>query len=202
MNDTIDVKKIMEDIKSEIAARGLVNDIPAMEDILALGTTSSWQAASLDILKHELNYLKQNEVHYYREITSYHRIFTPIVKFVKRVIRKLCKFLGEPAVNEINEYHRHIVRALEQTVKVLEQHDSTGLSKNAILEERKYKQLAEQNATSNFLMKQEMQELQQTIQQLEEQLIQLKLQSERAELKSDIAKLTLEKLLNEKCGDC
>ena len=194
-NITVDVQRIMEEIKAEIAAKGLANDIPAFEDTLS---PSDGFNASVDLsaLKRELEYLRRHEVHYYRDITSYHPWLTPIVRFVKRVIRKLCKFLGEPMVDEINDYHKHITSALERTVKALEQQSmpASAPKMEAILENRKYKQLAEQYAASHFHMEKDMQALQQHIQQLNTQYEQLKLQIEHAELKANIAKAAAEKV--------
>ena len=154
MSDTtVDVQKIMEEIKAEIAAKGLVNDIPSMEEVVTIGSAVNGTAPFLDSLKRELDYLKRHEIHYYREITSYHKAVAPIVKFVKRVIRKLCKFLGEPTVNEINDYHKHVVKALEQAVKVFEKTSLSDVQKSdeaKMLEERKYKQLAERYASMYY----------------------------------------------------
>lgn len=193
---TVDIQKITEEIKAEIAEKGLVNDIPSFDEVILYNSTPSCKI-DLNLLKRELDYLKRNEIHYYREITSYHKWLAPVVAFVKRVIRKLCKFLGEPAVNEINEYHRHVVKALEYTIRALEQAGNSAEVEPSyaaqLIDVHKYKLLAEQYAAVNYRMGKDLQALQGQLRQLQEDYEQLKLQSERAELKADIAKLRTEK---------
>ena len=56
----------------------------------------------------ELLYLSNNRISYYRELSSYRASIRKPVFFLKRLIRKLLKFLIVPIVDEINEYHMHI----------------------------------------------------------------------------------------------
>lgn len=199
-NNIVDVQKIMEEIKAEIAAKGLANDIPAFEDTVSLGCGSN-ASVDLSALKRELAYLRQHEVHYYRDITSYHPWLTPIVRFVKRVIRKLCKFLGEPMVEEVNEYHRHVAKTIEHIIKALEQQPNlTAMSEdpleNRVLEARKYKQLAEQYATQCFRTEKLLESyntLKSSVASSEDKAKVLALNIERLELQLEILKLQVEK---------
>lgn len=197
-NTTVDVQKIMEEIKAEIAAKGLVNDIPAFEDTISLGDGPN-ASVDLSALKRELEYLRRHEVHYYRDITSYHPWLTPIVRFIKRVIRKLCKFLGEPMVEEVNEYHRHVAKTIEHIIKALEQQPNlTAVDplEKRVLEARKYKQLAEQYATQCFRTEKLLESyntLKSSVASSEDNAKVLALNIERLELQLEILKLQIEK---------
>ena len=55
-------------------------------------------------MKKDLDWLRNTEINYYRKLHSSNKIFAPLVIFVKRILRKLFKFIGVPMVDEINEY--------------------------------------------------------------------------------------------------
>ena len=194
-NLTVDVQKITEEIKEDLASKGVKNDIPSFDELFSYGSTAFPRVNSAALAR-ELEYLKRNEIHYYRDITSFHRSIAPVVIFVKRVIRKLCKFLGEPMVDEINEYHRHVVRALETAVRDLGNLASGSPQpgyETDLRDEHKYKLLAEQYATANYHMTEQLRSLSEKCARLQEQCEQLRLKSERLELKVDIAGLREER---------
>lgn len=194
-NATVDVKKITEEIKEDLVAKGVKNDIPSFEELFSRGS-AAFPRTNSAALARELEYLKKHEIHYYRDITSFHKGIAPIVIFVKRVIRKLCRFLGEPMADEINEYHRHVVRALETAAR-----DMGNIASGSprpgyeagLQDEHKYRLLAEQYATANYHMEEQLRSLSEKCTRLEEQCEQLRLKSERLELKVDIAGLQAEK---------
>lgn len=47
--------------------------------------------------------LRNSEIHFYRELNSYYAPIRAMVVFVKRVIRKLVRFIVEPIVEECNQ---------------------------------------------------------------------------------------------------
>lgn len=63
-------------------------------------------------------WLKTTEIQYCPTINSNNKLLAPAVKFIKRILRKLFLFIGNPLVEDINAYHRRLVLELEdmQTV--------------------------------------------------------------------------------------
>ncbi len=109
---------ISAEIQKEITSENIHCDIPLMDEPDKI----NWQfkIRPLDIedassirSQDEIQILKNSEVHYYRPMTSYFRFVQPIVIFVKRVIRKLVRFIGEPMVLEINQNRLYAVAAME-----------------------------------------------------------------------------------------
>ena len=129
MDTAVDVKKISEQILTKIRDDNLENDIPDIMDAL-FPQYSAVRKINSPEMRQELIYLKLHEVHYEREIISHRRITAPAVKLFKRIIRRAGKFLGEPMADEINEYHRHMIRLLEQ-IAVLMEEDKNALSSAA-----------------------------------------------------------------------
>lgn len=99
----IDISRVVEQIRSEAEKQAYWNDIPKMLDTVAGG---------------EIAYLKSQEIHFYRELSSYHSSIAKPVIFIKRIIRKLVRFLLEPVVGEINNYHRRLGTVLDEQWKV------------------------------------------------------------------------------------
>ena len=100
---TVDLSGFLEQARAEQLPEALLNDIMPMRDIM------------MDV---KMEALRTMEVHYYRELTSYYKPIGGIVIFLKRVIRKLARFIGEPMADELNEYHRRIVAAFEEQLEV------------------------------------------------------------------------------------
>ncbi len=113
-----DVNQVTETIKGEISSRGEMENIPAFEQVI-FGNPDDIRA-ELASLKRELETLKKREIHYDRDLKTHHKAMTLVVIFIKRVIRKLGRFLIEPIVGEINNYHLHVIRALDHTLNILE----------------------------------------------------------------------------------
>ncbi len=120
MNEiTSDVNKITGELKAEITAKDDLETIPSFEQVIFGDPAST--AAELASLRREINSLREREIHFFREIDSHHKVLTPAIIFIKRVIRKLGRFMIEPIVNEINNYHIHVIRALDHTLNLLDQ---------------------------------------------------------------------------------
>lgn len=133
MNEiTSDVNKITGEMKAEIAAKDDLETIPSFGQVIFGDPASA--AAELASLRREIDSLREREIHFFREIDSRHKALTPVVVFIKRVIRKLDRFMIEPIVSEINNYHIHVIRALDHTLNLLEQlnadADKTGQGMN------------------------------------------------------------------------
>lgn len=184
----------MDEIKEEIAAKGLENNIPSFEDVI-FGKPVATNSLNLYAIKKEIDNLRNNEVHYYRELTSSRKTLSPIIIFIKRVIRKLCRFLGEPTVKEINEYHHYVIKTLEQIISALEQLDFKRIGNtDEMLEIRQYRVLAERFATSNYNLSKEISGLKTELEGLKATQNQLMIECESAKLSAEVSALTLKKM--------
>lgn len=180
----IDVKKITEEIKANIALKR-ENNIISFDNFIEQdkGATRNINNKEIKIeqninaLRREISYLKGQKINFYHEITSFHKTLKPITIFVKRCIRKLCKFIGVPIVDEINDYHTHTVRMMECATNVLSEYSLTKTSIGQYLDEHKYKQLAEQYLSINYQLNSNIKILQQEVENLKEQISQINMRS-------------------------
>lgn len=78
-----------------------------------------------ELIKENLVRLRNLHVNYDRELTSKHQSVSKIVIFFKRVIRKLCRFLFEPMITEINEYHNQLNDILNEQIGIYEEMHSS-----------------------------------------------------------------------------
>lgn len=134
------VEEITQELKDEIYTDGLVCDIPvfapfAQERILE-GTTGE-RKKHLEQCKYCAELLEATPVNYKREVSSYHPSLGVIVKPVKRVIRKMVRFLLEPMVEEINTgRHMTTVALLELQECVQEQENSLSVMSEILTQMR------------------------------------------------------------------
>lgn len=70
--------------------------VPSFDE--AMGTYFS--CADVGRLKGQIDAIRASQIRYYRDLTSYRPQFKGIVIFVKRVIRKLVRFIGEPMAGD------------------------------------------------------------------------------------------------------
>lgn len=108
----IDIEKIMEEIRADIAAKGYINDVPGFGTTLVAGDMSNAELSSGEFM---------NEVSVMNRIfaiQAYRPVGSGIKAFIKKVIRKLTKFYIEPIVNDQNEYNAHCVRAFNSLSSV------------------------------------------------------------------------------------
>lgn len=92
--------KMIQNIKQQVCEQREKCDVPALGDNVAAS------------FKGELEHLKCDQIHYDRELKSKSKSLRKIVIFIKRIIRKLNRFLLEPIVGEINNHNSHINNAL------------------------------------------------------------------------------------------
>ena len=60
-----------------------------------------------------LKLLKNTKIQYCPDINSHNKTFAPFIIFIKRVLRKLLKFIGASLVEDINKYHALLVSEIE-----------------------------------------------------------------------------------------
>ena len=80
----------------------------------------------------EIELLKQTKISYYRESTSHNKIFSLVIIFGKRIIRKLLKFIIQPLIDDINEYHDRLLNLYTHHPEVSRQkfYDYTIIAQN------------------------------------------------------------------------
>lgn len=133
--NNIQIESIIKEIKDEIRKGNIINDIPSFDDIIS-GTSALGKKYQLSYMKKELEGLEFYEVRYYRALTSYNKKFAKPVVFIKRVIRKLLRFLCEPIVNEINTYNKRNIRLMKAMYELLNEGNTNEQNK---LEQHKMK---------------------------------------------------------------
>lgn len=72
-------------------------------------------------MDNNMEWLHQTKIRYNPRTTSYHKILTPIVSPVKRLFRKAFKFIGDPMVNDINEYNHRLLLEMAADMAELQQ---------------------------------------------------------------------------------
>ncbi len=192
-----DFKKLAEEIKLKLMQEKLKHDIAEMK------VHTNRDVSNFASIRSDIMWIKVHPVSYYREITSYNKHLYPFVKFAKRVIRKLCKFIIEPAINDINTNSSRCMAALEKLTKEVEKiylaRESTSETINDIntrVLNRIEKQVNDDRASmvkQVYEMSALIKDLEQQLDSMKEKLDRVKYQCERAELKADIAKLAVEK---------
>ncbi|MCL2425562.1 MAG: hypothetical protein FWD05_04400 [Oscillospiraceae bacterium] len=124
----VDIEKIMEEIRREIAEKGCRNDEISFSDMSIFGpSVSITHSNRLD--ENVMHLQISHNVSAYRPLES-NRTLGSLVVIVKKVIRKLTKFYIEPVVADQNEINRQIascikdmyidIELLNQRVKHLE----------------------------------------------------------------------------------
>lgn len=114
MKNTIDIEKIMTEIRQEIADRHLTPDMLSFADVPVPGPQVSdaagWNSPEA---QNALTYLNSRcVIQPYKELAG-----NPLAVFLKKVIRKLIKFYIEPIAEEqsvFNANTAHLFNALDQ----------------------------------------------------------------------------------------
>ncbi len=107
---TINIEEIMQEIKSDIKAKGYTNDCLSFDDVVV--DVSSMNAVTFDRIKFNEDLYTANhewQVNAYRVLQG-----NAIVVFFKKVIRKLVYFFVEPIVMAQNGYNASVVRMMNQ----------------------------------------------------------------------------------------
>jgi hypothetical protein len=120
MNNVYKNINIVEEAYLEIEKKQLINDIPHIEQIIFspfFETVSTEEKTdfSQNIIN-EINYLRRHaSVEFYRSLSIYKNknLFSLITLFIKKVIRKLIKFIIFPIVSDQNNFNVRLINALE-----------------------------------------------------------------------------------------
>lgn len=111
--ESINIEKIMEEIRQEIKEKGYTNDLLSFQDIVDEQTENRTMEEYYDILNNIWN------VKAYRLLSS-EGCFGKLKTFIKKVIRKSIKFYIEPIVNDQNEFNANNVRLLNMIHSYME----------------------------------------------------------------------------------
>ena len=108
----VDIEKIMQEIREQVRAQGIKEDIPRFDDIPIDDSNVDGNGQNdWEIFMHSLRYMNQGyDIPYYWELGPKH-----VKTFVKRLIRKVLKFLIPPIVERQNTFNAHTVRCLNTT---------------------------------------------------------------------------------------
>jgi 2-polyprenyl-3-methyl-5-hydroxy-6-metoxy-1,4-benzoquinol methylase len=107
-DDTVDVQKIMEDIKNSLKERGIQEvDFP---DILSLANQNDMSANNMQEDIATIN--SEWEVVADRPITSHRKVLGPIIVFFKKAIRKCLRWYINPIVDKQRTFNSAAVRLI------------------------------------------------------------------------------------------
>lgn len=133
----IDVEKIMQEIREDIKAKGYTNDMLSFQEVQMQSDIDT--KFDKNVYKHILHNLNsRNSIPWYREIPQ-----GGIVRFVKKVVRKLCTFIIAPMSDEQNFYNGEVAKQFNQIAGYIQQTDEQleAYKKNIQLLEQKISKL-------------------------------------------------------------
>lgn len=117
----INIEEIMQEIRQEIADKGLTPDMLSFEDVpyqkaepVSSGSLNSEEA------RNAMVYLNSHfNLQPYKPLAG-----NPVAVFVKKVIRKLVKFYIEPLAEEQSNFNANTVRMLNAMQETIRQQDA------------------------------------------------------------------------------
>ncbi len=128
-NGEINIEKIMDDIRAEIKEKGYTSDILSFEDVTSISLDGE-NDFSKEKLSELVSYMNSSyAVPITRPLGG-----NPIVVFIKRVIRKLTRFIIRPIVEHQSEYNSVSARAVGMIGARVESVSSETENRIALLE--------------------------------------------------------------------
>ena len=113
MQQTVDIQRIMAEIRHEIESKGLRNTVLPFENVHAtpFETVTEYDPVRFSQLVSEMDRLKQ--IYAYRQLQSRQNILGKFILFFKKVIRKMSKFYIEPIVSDQNNFNANVVQGMQ-----------------------------------------------------------------------------------------
>lgn len=106
--ESIDVIRIMEEIKKEIKEKGYMDDLPEFSDIFYTMPPSRKGIFDIEEFEAEVQYLNEHwNISAYRQLPKWGRA-GEIKVFIKKVIRKCVAFYIEPIVKDQDYFNEKI----------------------------------------------------------------------------------------------
>jgi O-antigen chain-terminating methyltransferase len=128
---TIDIEKIMEEIRADIAAKGLTDDIPEFGSFsLPQEEASEFNMNILEDTIERLGFCWKIESDH--EIRSRPGLAGRLIIFVKRIIRKCIRFYMLPVILEQNEVNKTVLDSLVQLENFVKTQSMQNDGKNEI----------------------------------------------------------------------
>jgi methyl-accepting chemotaxis protein len=141
--NTIDVEKIMEEIRAEIKEKGYTSDMLSFQDVqhTVVEEYSYNEAEYLELVR-RLN--TDAYVPWYRDLGV-----NGVKRFVKKVIRRMISFVVAPMSEEQNRFNSEVCQAVNQLQGYIEQqkHVIETCQKNINLLEEKIARLEKSSGT-------------------------------------------------------
>lgn len=103
----INIEDVMNEIRAEIKEKGYTSDMLSFEDVVKASPVSANTDSAIEDLHGAISYINTS----YAVPESIPVKGNAIVRFIKKVIRKLCRFYVKPIVMTQNEFNALCVRA-------------------------------------------------------------------------------------------
>ena len=113
---SVNVEKIMQEIRDEIKEKGYTYDMLSFKDI-SVSPCSDKEKASIESAEKDLAYMGNTSfVAAYRPLAG-----NKLAVLIKKVIRKLTKFYVEPIVASQNEFNNAAVQSVGSVIDLIKQ---------------------------------------------------------------------------------
>lgn len=121
----INIEDVMNEIRAEIKEKGYTADMLSFEDVVKASPVSvNTDRSAIDDLHGAIVYLNTS----YTVPESIPVKGNAIVRFVKKVIRKLCRFYVKPIVMTQNEFNALCVRAFNDVNAYIDETSKTSVT--------------------------------------------------------------------------
>ncbi|WP_124065160.1 hypothetical protein [Clostridium sp. E02] len=112
--ETIDIEKIMQEIRQDIKEKGYTNEMLSFEDVVMVSSENKTIEEYLDLMNGSWN------IQPYKILQSGFGFVGKLKNFIKKIIRKTIKFYIEPIVSEQDEFNANNVRILNKFYDYME----------------------------------------------------------------------------------
>lgn len=109
--ENINIEKIMQEIREEIAEKGYTNDMLSFNDVILDGsdlTASKFDKVRFNEELYSLNHYW--DVKTYRSVECGNTLKAKLITFIRKVIRKCIKFYVEPITEDQNTFNAVAVK--------------------------------------------------------------------------------------------
>ncbi len=120
----INIEEVMNEIRAEIKEKGYTSDMLSFEDVVRHSSVAVDAVSATEDLRSAVFYIGTSHI----VPESVPVSGNAIVRLVKRVIRKLCRFYVKPIVMTQNEFNALCVRALNDINAYIEENSKTNVT--------------------------------------------------------------------------
>ena len=119
MNNREITEKITQEFVAEISEKKITSDIPKY-DCNVIQVIEDRTNQLIENVKSELDTLSTIRVQYYRPLGAFHKLFSHVTVFIKKIIRKCLKFLIEPITNETEQCRSVMETTVKDLIEIVE----------------------------------------------------------------------------------